>query len=152
VCGYGWGMDWILALLTTCTHHSKLQITTAPAEPFSSLLYVQQPIPSNGFQQWRFFSFLCSCCYCLANVPQLNCLTHQPTTSVHSAELVNIIIFKITPWHGQHWKPHFSIVVHMFISAGMCLPSCCLETDCITPLFGCCMCYLATATVYRVSA
>jgi hypothetical protein len=56
---------WIggLDILTTCAHHSELQvanysttanfhnsqITTAPAIPFSSLLCLQQPFPSNGF-------------------------------------------------------------------------------------------------------
>jgi hypothetical protein len=33
------------------------QITTAPAKPFPSLLCLQQPFPSNGFEQWSFFSF-----------------------------------------------------------------------------------------------
>jgi hypothetical protein len=49
-------------LLTTSTHHSEtqviygaiinlhtLQITTAPAKPFSSLFYLHQPFPGNGF-------------------------------------------------------------------------------------------------------
>jgi hypothetical protein len=33
------------------------QITTAPAKPFSSPLYLHQPFPRNGFWQWRFFIF-----------------------------------------------------------------------------------------------
>jgi hypothetical protein len=29
VCDYRRGMDWILDILTTCTHHSGLQVVTA---------------------------------------------------------------------------------------------------------------------------
>jgi hypothetical protein len=48
-------------LLTSYTHHSELQVTTAlslisalqiiaaPAKPFSSLLYLHQSFPGNGF-------------------------------------------------------------------------------------------------------
>jgi hypothetical protein len=58
---------WIgeLDLLASCTHHSELQVITAlslistlykslHAKSFPSLLYLQQPFSSNGFQQWRF--------------------------------------------------------------------------------------------------
>jgi hypothetical protein len=48
-------------LLTTYKHHAELQvikaqslkstlyITTAPAKPFSTLLFLHQPYPGNGF-------------------------------------------------------------------------------------------------------
>jgi hypothetical protein len=58
---------------TANLHNS--QITTAPAKPFSSLLCFQQPFPSNGFLQWRFFSFPRSRRYCPANIPQRNSLS-----------------------------------------------------------------------------
>jgi hypothetical protein len=61
VCDYRRGMDWILdfmthlcTLLRTISNYNAIadlhnsQITT-PAMPFSSLLCLQQPFPSNGF-------------------------------------------------------------------------------------------------------
>jgi hypothetical protein len=59
---YRRGLDWWLDFLTIYTHdllsasnysstadlHNS-QITTAPAKPFSSLLYSHQPFPVNGF-------------------------------------------------------------------------------------------------------
>jgi hypothetical protein len=30
VCDYRWEVDWILHLLTTCIHHSELQVITSP--------------------------------------------------------------------------------------------------------------------------
>jgi hypothetical protein len=63
-------MDWWMDLLTTYKHLSAvrnysatadlhtLQITTAPTKPFSILLYLQQPLPGNGFKSglknWNF--------------------------------------------------------------------------------------------------
>jgi hypothetical protein len=59
----------------------------------------------------------------------------------------------MTPRRGPHRKSRSSIVARVFVSAGTCLPSRCLETGCITPLFYCCVLvccrrYLATAAVY----
>jgi hypothetical protein len=49
-------MDCWMALLTTCKQHSELHAIIAPslistleAKSFPSLLYLQQPFPSNGF-------------------------------------------------------------------------------------------------------
>jgi hypothetical protein len=71
-------------------------------------------------------------------------------------EMVNLIVFKITPRRGPQRNRCSSIVARVFISAGTCLPSHCLETGCIT-LFCCCVrvcCgrYLPTVAVYRVAA
>jgi hypothetical protein len=80
---------WIseLDLLTICTHHLELQVITALSltstlyksldtnKSFPSLLCLQQPFPSNGFLQWRFFSFLRSLSYYPANVSQVNSLS-----------------------------------------------------------------------------
>jgi hypothetical protein len=41
VCGYRRGMDWWMDLLTTCTHHSELQVITAPS--LISTLYKLSP-------------------------------------------------------------------------------------------------------------
>jgi hypothetical protein len=83
-----------LDLLTACTHHTELQVITAlslistsPSETFYSLLCLQQPFPSNDFYQWKFYSFPRSHRYCPANIPQLNSLTQQPTTSHHFTQL-----------------------------------------------------------------
>jgi hypothetical protein len=56
-----------------------------------------------------------------------------------------------SPW-GRPKRKHCSPIVCLFISVGMCSPSHCLETGCITRLFCCCWPYLATSTVYRVTA
>jgi hypothetical protein len=75
-----------LDLLTTYTHHSHLQVITALSlistltNHYTLSLFpacLQQSFPSNGFLQWWFFSFPCSCRYCPANIPQLNSL-RQP--------------------------------------------------------------------------
>jgi hypothetical protein len=62
-------MDWILDLLTayntplvTTSNYSAvtniytLQVTTVLAKPFPAL-FLHQPFPGNGFEQWKFFSF-----------------------------------------------------------------------------------------------
>jgi hypothetical protein len=56
--------------IVTNLHNS--QITTAPAEPFCSQMYLQQPFPINGFQHRRFFSFPRSHHYYPATISQLN--------------------------------------------------------------------------------
>jgi hypothetical protein len=63
---------------TANIHNS--QIITTLTKPFSSLLWFQQPFPSNGFQQWRFFSFPLSLHYCPANIQQLNSQLHFPNS------------------------------------------------------------------------
>jgi hypothetical protein len=83
-------------LLTTCVHHSELQLVTALS--LTSTIHrspqhllslfpaccLQQPFPSNGFWQWR-YSFPGSRRYCPANIPKLN--SHSSTTTFHSTEL-----------------------------------------------------------------
>jgi hypothetical protein len=77
---YRRGMDLFAHLYTSLETTSNYSATanlqnsrfnTVRAKPFSSLV-CQQPFPSNGFQQWRFFSFPRSRRYCPANIPQLN--------------------------------------------------------------------------------
>jgi hypothetical protein len=41
-----------------------------------------------------------------------------------------------------HSNEIYSIFACVFVAAGICLPSCCLETGCITPLFCCSTCVL----------
>jgi hypothetical protein len=48
VCDYRRGMDWILDLLNTYTHHSELQVITAPS--LISTLYKSPHHPLNLFQ------------------------------------------------------------------------------------------------------
>jgi hypothetical protein len=98
---------------------------------------------------------------CSAN-PQLNSLSHQPTTSLHftllhfaslnlTANWTGKLVFNVTLRRGPHEKRCSSIVACVFVSAGMCLRSHCLEMGCIIPLFYCCVLYLATAALYRVT-
>jgi hypothetical protein len=131
-----WGVVWIFALLTTCTHHSELQVIPSPLL-ISTLYRSPQHLLSHFTVCYIFNSQSITMASnsgdssapythivnCLVNVPQLNSFTHLPTTSVHSIELINIIGFKITPWHEPHWKHNSSIVAHMFISTGTCLPA-----------------------------
>jgi hypothetical protein len=62
VCDYRWGMDWWIGSIAhlytllgsthnyrTITDLQHLQFTTAPTEPFSSLLCLNQLFPGNGF-------------------------------------------------------------------------------------------------------
>jgi hypothetical protein len=84
--GYGLVNGFIVHLYTSLGTTSSfssianlhtLQITTAPAKPSPSFLCPQQPFPSDRFQQWRFFSYLCLCHYCPTNIPHLNTFTNQ---------------------------------------------------------------------------
>jgi hypothetical protein len=85
--------------------------------------------------------------------PRLAASSHQPHSLLFTGWLStdNSVVYKVTPWHRPHWKHHCSVVVHLFVSVGMCLLSHCLETSCTTPLFYYYRPYLATATVYRVT-
>jgi hypothetical protein len=79
---------------TTCNYRAianlhTLQNTTVPSKPSSSLLCLRQPFSSNGFYNWKYFSFPRSLRYCPVNIPQL---TVAPT------------VFKITPRHGSGRK------------------------------------------------
>jgi hypothetical protein len=50
-----------------------------------------------------------------------------------------LIVLNTTPRRGSFRKHRYSIVAPMFVSAGTCLPSRCLETARITSLFYCCV-------------
>jgi hypothetical protein len=50
--GYGLDTGFIDQNYTTTVKIHNSQITTAPANPFSSLLCLQQPFPRNGFNSW----------------------------------------------------------------------------------------------------
>jgi hypothetical protein len=80
-----WIRGWIY--WHTCTHHLELRViaalslistfykSLARAKCLPSLLCLQQPFPSNGFQLSKFFSFPRSRPYSPANIPQLNSLS-----------------------------------------------------------------------------
>jgi hypothetical protein len=83
---------WIseLDLLTTCTHHSELQVITAlslistffkslHAKFFLSLLCLQQPFPSSGFNSGN--SPAPGLTSLLSNILQLNSFLHSRTSS-----------------------------------------------------------------------
>jgi hypothetical protein len=150
---YRRGLDWWIGFIdhlytpvATTSNYSALanlhtlQITTAPAKPFSSLLSSSAVSCKRLVIQWRFFSFPRSRRYCPANIPQLNSRaiscepplqtsTELPTlNSQLTTELVNLIAFKITPRCGPHRKHTSSIVACVFVFAGTCLPSRCSES------------------------
>jgi hypothetical protein len=59
VCDYGRGMDWWMDFLTACIHHPELHFT----DHWHTQNSVLSLLPSSlavCWQQWRFFSFLCS--------------------------------------------------------------------------------------------
>jgi hypothetical protein len=77
------------------------QITTTLAKPFSSLLYLHQPFPDNGFQQWR---SLTSCAEVLSSQPPVqNYLSTKKSKSywdwqsVSQSVLVSYPIWGIWP-------------------------------------------------------
>jgi hypothetical protein len=47
----------------------------------------------------------------------------------------------------SHRKHRSTIVARVFVSAGTCLPNCCLEASCTTPLFYCCVRVLLSTAV-----
>jgi hypothetical protein len=166
-------MDWIFGLLTTCTHHSEIQVIRALLLICTFYKSPQHPL-----------SLLQACCVfnsrslatasnsgdssaSRAHVVTVRRISRNWTlifTSkllhfipLHSTELLNLIFLKITPRRGPQRKHRSSIVAGVFVSAGTSLPSRCLETGCITPLFYlcvhvCCGRYLATTAVYRVTS
>jgi hypothetical protein len=144
-------MDWWMDLLTTYTHHSELWVITAlslsftlykslHAKSFPSLLCLQQQLPSNSLQQWRFFSFLHSHCYCLANIPQLN------SASLGSSPGPN----------RKHRLQQFFYCCYVrlpsnsldIVSAGTCLLSHCSETA--TCLFAYCIAISVLVVCFEV--
>jgi hypothetical protein len=88
---YRRGLDSCLDLLTTYAHHSELRVITvlslvstlyrSPQHPLSllpSLLCLHKPFPSNGLQQWGFFSFLHSSSVFTVFRTELSCQLTTP--------------------------------------------------------------------------
>jgi hypothetical protein len=156
MCDYRWGMVWWMDLLTTYTHHSELQVITAlslistihrsPQHPLSFF----QPAVINSHSlsvASKSGDSSASCTHIVTlwwishNLLVVSCQLNYGTISSHtflqsltqlSTELVNLNVFNITPRNRQCRKHCTSVVAHLFVSAGMCLPSYCLEMGCVT--------------------
>jgi hypothetical protein len=145
-------------LLTTCTHHSELQVITA-------LLLISTFQKSPQYPLSLFLAFCVFTSYTLATasnsgdssasrlqvlfpqlpveellstvnsiiVPSLLSLPCRTQMNCQpSTELVAPILFFITTLHGPHRKHRSSIFACVFVSARTCLPSCrCLFAYCI---------------------
>jgi hypothetical protein len=87
-------MDWILGLLTTCIHHSKLHFTDHDTHKLVSSVYYSL-FPGNGFYQSGFFNFPHSgplvtdaraelpLSWQLTGSPRLAAISHRPPTHLH---------------------------------------------------------------------
>jgi hypothetical protein len=128
ICDYRRVMDWWVDLLTTytCTRYSELQIITtlsliytiykSPQHPLSLFTAgcLHQLLPGNGFEEWKLFSFTCSC--------SIFTTSRAEFSSQLTTYCIAPVAFKITPRHGPRRKHSPSIVVEA------CLPRRCLAT------------------------
>jgi hypothetical protein len=119
-------LDWILDLLTTYTHDSKLQAITAPS--LISTIHKSSQHPLSIFQP----------AMSSPAVPRYRLVksgdssASRAQASLHRlpyrTDSVAPIVFKITPRHGPRRNTRFQhTLVRRFVAVGMCLPSCCLE-------------------------
>jgi hypothetical protein len=89
-----------------------------------------------GVSKLNYFNDLCPFCNPSARTTQK---TQSIVEKVFTAPLHS-------NGHGvDHIENTALLLLRAFFSAGVCLPSRCLETVCITPLFCCCRRYIATA-------
>jgi hypothetical protein len=118
-----WPLTWVGSTSnysTTANLHNS-QITTAPTKPFSSLLCLHQPFPSNRFLQWTAFSFMRSRSFFTASHAEFNC---QLTWSLHLPSRQLLVT--------DHVEYPILLLLCVFVVVGVCLLSHCLETGCIT--------------------
>jgi hypothetical protein len=140
-------------LLTTCTHHSELQVITTLSLIFAlhkspqHLLSLFQPAISSPAVPWQLLltveilqlmhsaplftaaraellpTIKSTIAPSLLSLPCRAQLNSQPSTKWNAP-----IVFFINPRRGPHQKHCSSIVSCLFISAGTCLPIRCSET------------------------
>jgi hypothetical protein len=146
VCDYRQGMDWWMDLLTPYTHHLELlsPISTLYRSSQHPLSLFQTAMSSTAVPWQRLITVeilqlpalrsSCHSCPCrtlvncqlnysaISSQPPLQSSTELSTLNCQlTTQLVNLNVFKITPWSGPHRKHHSSIVVCMFVSAVICL-------------------------------
>jgi hypothetical protein len=147
---------WIgeLDLLTTCIQHSGLHVADHWNTHTSVVSLVQSPLAVSWQRLLPMQNFIFRDPVITARRISRNGTAGNfyPTT----AALLETVLL-ITSRHGPHRKHCSSIVALVSVVAETCLPNRCLQTDCINPSFYCCVrvCwgrYLATATVYRITA
>jgi hypothetical protein len=117
-CNCGWGMDWSMDLLTTCTLHSELQLITMlllistihklpqhPLSIFQPAVFISRSLATaynSGDSSASHAQVLCPSlpCRTLVNC-QLNCSAVSSQLQLQSStELDAPVLFFITPWHG----------------------------------------------------
>jgi hypothetical protein len=81
VCDYRWGMDWILALLTTCIHHLELHFTDHWHTQTSVLSLLQSPLAVS----WQ----------------QIYCRNYNSLTELHIPDITHKVFF-VQP-HSCNW-------------------------------------------------
>jgi hypothetical protein len=135
VCASRWGTDWTLDLLTTCIHHSELQVIRAPMlistinrlPQHPQILFVACYIFNRRYlaaasNSGDFFSFPHSRRYSPSNIPKLNSFLHSlpyrtPLNCKTSTKWIALIVFLITSLQGPNRKyrfQHCPVVVGVF--------------------------------------
>jgi hypothetical protein len=153
LCDYRWGMDWWTDLLTACTHHHcwspQHLLSFFPAIAWQRFLNsedssssVLMSLLSSEYSTTELLSTVNSTIAAPLLSPlcraRLDCqpsteLSHSPSNyfiSLHSTELLNFIVFKLTPRHGPR-----TTLLCVSRSVGTCLLShyqatCVLSCDC----------------------
>jgi hypothetical protein len=150
------GMDWWVGLLTTCTHVSELQVSTALSLIYTFYKSPQHPLSRfpaccvnsrflvTDIKQWRFFSFSLSGPSFKTPqnwLPTINWTIAPSLLSLSCRAQLNwispILAFIIT-LHGPHRKHRYPIVACVFVSAETCLLSRCSKTAVATAVLVAC--------------
>jgi hypothetical protein len=125
-------------LLTSCTHHSELQVIAA-LSLISTLFQITiahaDSSPACSVSNSRFLVTDVN-----SGDSSSSFLQKSSSELTANSELNSVapIRFLITTLHGPSRKHRFQqkiYVVCVFVAAGTCFRICCLETDCVTPLF-----------------
>jgi hypothetical protein len=112
-------------LLTTCTHHTELQVSTL----YKSLAHAKSSLFSLDVSWQRLLTVQ------ILQLPALNytVISSQPPLQSSNDSIAPSVFF-ITPRHGPHRKLRSCIVACVFVFAGTCLPSRCSQTAvCLFP-------------------
>jgi hypothetical protein len=132
-CDYRRGMDWWTDLLTIYTHHSELQVITAP--PLISILYISPQHPLSFFP--TSCVFISRSLATTSNSGDSSASKRLGPTKFLQPPVQNWTLnWQMTTNSSPRatYKTQFPVVC-VFVAAETCLLIRCLETGWITPLF-----------------
>jgi hypothetical protein len=130
--------QYTLSLFPACCVSSNLSLATASNSGVSSASHAHITVRRISRRIWTHPT---NCSAISSQPPVQNSLIWTANPQL-TTELVNLIVFLITPRRGPHRKHRSSIVAFVFVHAGTCLPGRCSETA--VCLFACC---IATAVL-----